>query len=130
MNQKKEWKVKVNNITIIKDCEKQNKTKSMIQEMIYVPHQEQLVYDKYDDVLLLFHMWKLFAKIQILWSEEMDVGLLVKTSFCGEWNLEFGSNTTEKFEISRGEAEWNFKFFCGVWKPNSKFHSPQKDVYY
>ena len=25
--------------------------------------------------------------------------LLVKTSFCGEWNLEFGSNTTEKFEI-------------------------------
>ena len=30
---------------------------------------------------------------------------LVKTSFCGEWNLEFGSNTTEKFEISRGEAE-------------------------
>ena len=31
--------------------------------------------------------------------------ILVKTSFCGEWNLEFGSNTTEKFEISRGEAE-------------------------
>ena len=30
---------------------------------------------------------------------------LVKTSFCGEWNLEFGSNATEKFEISRGEAE-------------------------
>ena len=30
---------------------------------------------------------------------------LVKTSFCGEWNLEFGSNTTDKFEISRGEAE-------------------------
>ena len=56
--------------------------------------------------------------------------ILVKTSFCGEWNLEFGSNTTDKFEISRGEAEWNFKFFCGVWKPNSKFHSPQKDVYY
>ena len=39
---------------------------------------------------------------------------LVQTRFCREWNLEFGSNTTEKFEISRGEAEWDFKFFCGV----------------
>ena len=45
-----------------------------------------------------------------------------------EWNSEFGSNTTEKFEISRGEAKWDFKFLCGVWKPNSKFHSPQKRV--
>ena len=47
--------------------------------------------------------------------------------------VEFGiwlSNTTEKFEISLGFASWNFKFFCGVWKPNSKFHCPQKDVYY
>ena len=31
--------------------------------------------------------------------------ILVQTRFCGEWNLEFGSNTTEKFEISRGVAE-------------------------
>ena len=38
------------------------------------------------------------------------------------WDLEFGSNTNEKFENSWGEAEWVFKFFCGVWKPNSKSH--------
>ena len=53
---------------------------------------------------------------------------LVQTRFCGEWNLEFGSNTTDKFEISWGEAEWDLKFFCGVWKPNSKFNSHQKRV--
>ena len=34
--------------------------------------------------------------------------ILAKTSFCGEWNLEF---------------------FCGVSKPNSKFYSSQKGVY-
>ena len=50
---------------------------------------------------------------------------LVQTRFCG---VEFGPNTTEKIEISRGKAEWDFKIFCGVWKPNSKFHSPQKRV--
>ena len=33
-----------------------------------------------------------------------EILILVKTSFCGEWNLEFGSNTTEKFEISLGFA--------------------------
>ena len=38
-------------------------------------------------------------------QEDAVNNILVKTSFCGEWNLEFGSNTTEKFEISRGEAE-------------------------
>ena len=32
----------------------------------------------------------------------------------------FLSIAKTSFEISRGEAEWNFKFFCGVWKPNSK----------
>ena len=36
------------------------------------------------------------------------------------WDLEFGSNTTEKIDNSWGEAEWVFKFFRGVWKPNSK----------
>ena len=36
--------------------------------------------------------------------------------------VEFGSNTTEKFKISRGATEWDFKFFCGVWKP--KFQIP------
>ena len=30
------------------------------------------------------------------------------------WDLEFGLDTTEKFENSRGEAELVFKFFRGV----------------
>ena len=44
------------------------------------------------------------------WMIWVESGVIVQTRFCGEWNLEFGSNTTEKFEISRGEAEWDFKF--------------------
>ena len=57
---------------------------------------------------------------------QTSVRVLVQTRFCGEWNLEFGSNTTEKFEISRGAASWYFKLFCGVWKPSSKFHSQKR----
>ena len=38
----------------------------------------------------------------MIWAES---GVIVQTRFCGEWNLEFGSNTKEKFEISRGEAK-------------------------
>ena len=36
-------------------------------------------------------------------KDDLSMRILAKTSFCGEWNLEFGSNTTEKFEISRGK---------------------------
>ena len=44
--------------------------------------------------------------------------ILAKTSICGKWNLEFGSNTTEKFEISWGGAEWNLKKLSGnfLWR--------------
>ena len=33
------------------------------------------------------------------------IDFLVQTYIRGEWNLDVGSNTTEEFEISRGEAE-------------------------
>ena len=47
----------------------------------------------------------LLKPLQCGLSIQQVIRIVVKTSFCGEWNLEFGSNTTEKFEISRGEAE-------------------------
>ena len=43
---------------------------------------------------------------------------LYKNPSAERWDLEFGSNTTEKFQI----FQWVLKFFRGVWKPNSKSH--------
>ena len=31
--------------------------------------------------------------------------ILAETSFCGEWNLEFGSNTTEQLEIASPQIQ-------------------------
>ena len=40
------------------------------------------------------------------------------------WDSKFGSNTTGKFQnsLSFQIFHWVFKFFRGVWKPNSKSH--------
>ena len=68
--------------------------------------------------------------------------LLVQTSRCGEvgfgiWLKHHGkiSKLTEKFENSRGAAEWVFKFFSEFWNFSVVFESqipnptsPQKDV--
>ena len=70
------------------------------------------------------------------------IRLLVQTSFCGEvgfgiWLKHHGkiSKLTEKFQNSRGAAEWVLKFFSEFWNFSVVFESqipnptsPQKDV--